>query len=75
VFFVQGGKKRHFASCNVNFWDKLLKAGSLEIMLEAKFLIERCHITCNTIRPHSAMFFLPLAPEASQHDMPDYPRI
>ncbi len=50
-------------SFNGKFRDELLNCEIFETLFEAKVLIERWRKEYNTLRPHSALGFLPPAPE------------
>ncbi len=50
-------------SFNGKFRDELLNCEIFETLFEAKVLIERWRKEYNTLRPHSALGYLPPAPE------------
>ena len=50
-------------SFNGKFRDELLNGEIFETLFEAKVLIERWRKEYNTLRPHSALGYLPPAPE------------
>lgn len=48
------------------FWDECLKLEVFDTFREAEVLIERWRQEYNTIRPHSALGYLPPAPEMKE---------
>ena len=54
----------YIESFNGKMRDELLSGEIFDTMQEAKVLIERWRTYYNTIRPHSALEYKPLAPES-----------
>ena len=54
----------YIESFNGKLRDELLNGEIFDTLLEAKVLIERWRREYNTIRPHSALGYVPPAPEA-----------
>ena len=50
-------------SFNGKLRDELLNRESFDTLLEAKVLIERWRVHCNTVRLHSSLGYRPPAPE------------
>lgn len=56
----------YIESFNGKLRDELLEQEIFDTLLEAKVLIERWREEYNTVRPHSALGYRPLAPEATR---------
>ena len=56
----------YLESFNGKLRDELLNVEIFDTLLEAQVLVERWRIHYNTVRPHSALNYLPPAPEAVQ---------
>ena len=73
TLFIKSGspwENGYTESFNGKLCDEPLNGEIFETMLVAKMLIERWRNTCPTICPHSAMGYLPPAPEAVQSHHP-----
>ena len=69
TLFIEPGspwENGYIESFNGRLRDELLNVEILDTLLEAKTLTERWRREYNTIRPHSALGYVPPAPEASQ---------
>jgi len=67
TLFIEPGspwENGYIESFNGRLGDELLKREIFDTLYEAKVLIERWRIQYNTIRPHSALGYLPPAPAA-----------
>lgn len=60
----------YIESFNGKLRDELLNGEIFETFLEAKVLIERWRIEYNTVQPHSAWGYRPLAPESFAVGLP-----
>lgn len=69
TLFIEPGSPWENGYCetfNGKLRDELLNTELLETLLEARILVERWRRHYNTVRPHSALGYVPPAPEAIQ---------